>query len=265
MPRANAIQDKWMNEVRNTIRDSNIAEPVFRYPPLEYFGGSSVPEVDRFYLKPLIVCAPHKNFPNIKIPCNRCTDGVFEPYGWESKDQTRYIHGLSNGFYVLQYRYCCDNSSCPRNANKKNKEVTRATEILEFETTPDVLRVALRPFYLTQRCGFDSKLFEYIMTESLTRKTFEDIAHSIEAYRRNEYLRRRALYAAAIAHYCSGPLAQKQPTDFTQFSAFDAEDGYNEELGPSSTYIIETFKGKKRTLIVDKNNLITACYYHKTS
>jgi antirestriction protein len=79
MPRAYAIQDKWMNEERNTIRDSSIAEPVFRYyPPLEYFGGSSVPEADSFYFKPLIVFAPHKNFPNIKMPCKRCTDGVFD-------------------------------------------------------------------------------------------------------------------------------------------------------------------------------------------
>ena len=88
---------------------NSIPTPVLIQPPQPYYG-SGLPVVADFYLKPIIICAPHLNFPSHSILCGICKSFPMKSVGWGPND--RYIHGLSSGVYLCQYRYKCSNKHC---------------------------------------------------------------------------------------------------------------------------------------------------------
>ncbi len=72
------------------------------------------PILSSFYLKPVIVLAPHLNFPNILLSCNACVTNNLIAKGWADDPIARYVHGLDSGMFLMQYKYHCPNcnTSC---------------------------------------------------------------------------------------------------------------------------------------------------------
>ena len=107
----------------------------FTPPPLPYRGSESskAPDLDKFYLHPVLLIAPHLQFPGVSVPCGcreRCgMRGTLAPLGWGERRQ---IHGLHGVVAVLQYRYKC--SACTK--------TVMAAEMLKSDECPEFVRLA---------------------------------------------------------------------------------------------------------------------------
>jgi hypothetical protein len=233
MRQPNVIQKRWIKEIKASVERSSSPVPLIHRPPQQVIG--TLPRLDSFYCKPVIVCVPHKNCPNVKIRCDSCSTGFFKSAGWGTND--RYLHGLNEGYYLLQFRYKCDNSHCHRSD-------CLSAELLKLSTCPDSLRLSLAPFYLSGRGGFTEDVKRLIINDALSPKSFEDIQLTIKSFRMSEYLKKVAIYHSAADQYRqNGLFHPSAPEQFPAFSAIDDVDGYNEAIFPSTEYIIEIFKG----------------------
>ena len=102
----NKLQEKFIKEISNQIAGNKSSEqvPFIKYPKEHVY--TERPDVENFYLKPVIICIPHKQFPRISILCPVCRQN-FKPLCWPTNPIARSIHGLRQSLYILQYRYGC--------------------------------------------------------------------------------------------------------------------------------------------------------------
>ena len=94
------------------------------YDPPQPYDGRGLPRVQDFYLKRVLICAPHLNFPSHSILCSICKTHPMNPVGWGPND--RFLHGLSTGAYLCQYRYRCSNQENLCAAAKNNTTILSA-------------------------------------------------------------------------------------------------------------------------------------------
>jgi hypothetical protein len=153
-PRApSGAQERWMSALKAKIdRHSNGYLGIVQSPEDVEYAGTGIPALEKFYLKPVIVIAPHKTHPNIPIKCNACSDGFLSPSGWDTS--RRYVHGMRTGLFLLQYRYVCRNDCCARNRGS-SKAKTSGLEMLSYTTTPDIFKTAIvtNNLFMTDRGG----------------------------------------------------------------------------------------------------------------
>ena len=235
MPSPNASQKEFIVSIKDYATNLQ-PSPVSYEPPLYYLGGT--PNVSHFYRKPIILCAPHLSFPDIKIPCdhNEC-EGHFVSNGWGDND--RYLHGLNGGVYLVQGRYVCSKgvAKCP---GKRTGVV--GTVLITLPTCPVFITAAYDKFSLTHRRGVTTDLLNHIVHDSISSKSFVEIQRGREDMHANRYLKLRGSYDAAVDFYCHqnpGVL----PTAFAEFSAMDDPLGYNEIRTPNVHYLIDIFEG----------------------
>ena len=88
---ANGFQILFIKMVQKKVNNGS-REIVF-YPD-SYDGGK--PSVEKFYLKPVIVCAPSKTYAGLQLKCDEC-DGDLKDTGWAPN--YRYVHNLSSGMF----------------------------------------------------------------------------------------------------------------------------------------------------------------------
>ena len=100
-------QKKFINDVKDNADKlfmANKVVPIEHRPTLKVYLGQRVeerlPDVELYYDKEVMLCAPHMNFPGVKIKCP--CGGLFCPKQWADP---RTIYGLDGQIYLLQYRY----------------------------------------------------------------------------------------------------------------------------------------------------------------
>jgi hypothetical protein len=212
------------------------------------------PKQDGYYRRPVIALVPDLNFIGLVMLCPSCGQNKLQRHGWaditsKRKRSTdagngplgtyRYIHGLYEGWYLLQARYICE--------DKKNcKATTTAYKWLESPVCPDHVRLALKIFTLSNQSGLMQEVMDMLMTDAMSPKSFEDIELYIKTMRNTKYLRDRASYYASVAEFVKihGTVTIEKFQEGGKFSAIDDSRGYNEELGPCAGYLIDFFKGK---------------------
>ena len=115
----NQIQIDFIKEIQKDINYSQSAAsiPFIKYPKDYTFGER--PVVTKFFLKPVVIMVPHKQFPGICMNCLQCND-TYKPVGWPTNHVARYMHGLNYGSYILQYRYSCQCGSADSNTVIQN-------------------------------------------------------------------------------------------------------------------------------------------------
>jgi hypothetical protein len=97
-----------------------------------------------------------------------------------------------------------------------------------------------------------SELRTYILNDSMTAKSFEDIQKGIKTFRETRYLSRMSEYNAAVKYYCEKNNVSE--SILPQFSAMDDANGYNENPNvPSAQTVIDVFKDH-----VEKNRELMA-------
>ncbi len=84
------------------------------------------PNASVFYLKPVIVCAPHIPFSDVRFHCSKC-NSEFKHQGWCDTD--RYVEGLTGGFYLIQLNYKCH---CHKSKNITGLQLTQLDSVPEF-------------------------------------------------------------------------------------------------------------------------------------
>jgi hypothetical protein len=98
--------NKAQEKIVASLRDKIISMPLgsrlelVHRPPM-YHGGK--PELEQFYLKPLIALVPELNFPGVELRCPKC-EHIVARKGFNNNPAARYIHDLHSGMYLLQVR-----------------------------------------------------------------------------------------------------------------------------------------------------------------
>jgi hypothetical protein len=261
MPPPNEIQLKQINEVKSTVdrqktnKTATSAVSLVHWPPRQTSLYQKVsPKVDAHYCRPVLALVPDLNFPGLEMLCPSCRREKLLRHGWADitakrkragssvgpVETYRYIHGIYEGYYLVQARYICnDKINC--------KATTTAYNWLESDVCPDHVRLALKIFTLSHESGLMQEVKDMLMTDAMSPKSFEDIQLFIKTMRNTQYLRRRALYYASVTSFVAshGTITADQFKERAAFSAIDDSRGYNEDLGPSAGYLIEFFKGKR--------------------
>ncbi len=155
MSSINDLQTDWIKEIRKNVTDSQNAHsiPFIKYPKDYSFGER--PMLENFYLKPVVISVPHKQFPGLILKCKVC-DAIFKPLGWPTNPVARYMHGLNYGSYILQYRYSCDCGSVD------------SSKVLQ--SLPSICSNLLPIEVITPKSAVDKDLMVYITSDATTGK-----------------------------------------------------------------------------------------------
>lgn len=154
------LKKQFFDSVKATVASyKNQSVPIEFSAPR--WTGVDAPQVESFYVKPVYICAPHLNFPTVKIPCDKqsCC-GFYVGKGWAD---ARLLYGLSTSAYLLQYRYHCDNEHCVK---YRTYECTET--VINSRRCPEFLRQHyVNLFYLTKRAGVTGELKSYILPRDI--------------------------------------------------------------------------------------------------
>jgi hypothetical protein len=202
----------------------------------------STPNPRNYYPKDVMMNVPHKLFPGIVMICGRvqengqsCT-GHLTPKQWHR--HVRYIHGLNNGIYLVQYEYKCQvcDASPRSSADIIDDPKSKVPEIVKLVLGEGASR-------LTKRSGVDTDLRDFIINTIITKSTFDDIATAVKMRRHDEYMRKRTHYYADVANHNQNPEVFQEPRTWLPFSPLDDPHGYNEKPGIGEDYIRDVFVG----------------------
>ena len=99
-------QEKFIREVKFGVTNGTNTAVPFNFSAKEIkYNGSGTLNVDNFYVKDILLLAPHVQFPGVELPCKSPTcRGCLKATGWS---ETRQIVGFSSTVYLLQFRYSC--------------------------------------------------------------------------------------------------------------------------------------------------------------
>lgn len=234
MASLNSVQQQWIDSIKKDIKDYPLgtAYPQRVDPPIVYSGGR--PEIDNFYLKPVVVFAPHKQYPILGEIICKCGRTV-KNRGFANNPSARYVHGLDGGVYLLYFVYKCTNQSCYNG-------VIPLEELLTF--LPAFCRTQF-PVELTHKSAITKQMLLYITSDATTGKSLEEVGNLIATFRTQRFLRLKTTYYSAQQFYNervgSSPATNVEAVS-KMFSNFDEEAGYNEVLMPHQTTIVEYFK-----------------------
>ena len=148
----NQIQIDFIKEIQKDINHSQSAAsiPFIKYPKDYTF--RERPVVTKFFLKPVVIMVPHKQFPGISMNCLQCND-TYKPVGWPTNPVARYMHGLNYGSYILQYRYSCQCGSVDSTVIQNLLSICR--HLYPVET-------------FTKKSAVDKDLMVYITSDATT-------------------------------------------------------------------------------------------------
>ena len=109
---------------------------IFRPDDILYNVSDKKLDVNKWYHHDVLICAPHLNYPKVKLPC-KC-GGSYQSKQWA---EDRIIFGLNGRVTLLQFRYECN----------KCKTTKTTGEIVKLEECPDIIRFnTQRQYYLTK-------------------------------------------------------------------------------------------------------------------
>jgi len=256
-------QKKFIQTCQKALLESD--ENNITYLPPMYRNGK--PNVSSWYLKPVILCAPHIQF-NTTIPCpnSNCGYGL-TPIGWCNK--SRYVHDLNSGIYLSQFMYkctSCESKNATNGITNLNLSTTTELDLLdEDDDNHDDVQVILQkkqiyfnalkvlkvlPLYMSnafliedfKRSAYHYNVVNLIIYDSTTGKTFEEIQKTIAHSRVSTYLRAKISYESAVEAYLLNHPTQNPSEKPCQFTTMIEYTGYNENYGPTPETIIEFYK-----------------------
>ena len=179
-------QDDFIKQIKDKAAKSAGPVEFIHNPPAVVYNGQGRLDVRMSYYKPILLCAPHFNFPNIKIPCGNINcNGHFRPTQWA---EPRNIHGMSGQVSLLQFRYACD--GCRKSL------VT--SELLKTARCPEIVRLSTEAqYFLTYNSGVTGDVLEYINNDAMSPKSYDDIQLGLVSFRKHRYIQKRAEYEVA--------------------------------------------------------------------
>jgi hypothetical protein len=233
-PLINNIQLNFIKNIKEKYT-RKLTTDIISYPQNTH--DQKKPNRELFYIKPLIICVPHLQFPNLTLPtCDSknkneiICNGIMKPYGWTDP---RYIHDIDGGVSFIQFRYKC----CKCNKTKCAMDMNFGYDVLSYY-----------PVILTSKSGVTTQFMNTISTLATTGISFEAIGKAFGTYRITKYFQKRAQYECAVDIY-----RKKMPTNiltstvlastnvFLDFGAFDNPLLFNELMQPCDDFIIELF------------------------
>ena len=158
----------YIDKIKQQIADSSSAIPLCYNP--DNYAPRGVPKLEEtFWLKPVYVMDPEKQFVGLKIKCSKC-DKHFASDGWSPN--YRHVHCLNTSAYLLQKKMKC----------KCQKSNTTVYELLQFDSVPDYLKL-FYPFADTPKSMIHDEITTLLMTDCVTAKTFYEIGQTIASFR----------------------------------------------------------------------------------
>jgi len=126
----------------------------FWHDPYRAYDGVDPPVVEKYYLKSVLLLAPHINFPGVCIPClgDGCTGHIEK----RQAAKVRVIHGMRSDVYVGQWEYKCSNG---KNCKHETQSFMGST-VYASSRCPEFVRAAtIGLCQLTQSSGVTGVCF----------------------------------------------------------------------------------------------------------
>lgn len=106
------VQMGFIKKVKSLIKKASPGTVPFRFEPPPILNLGQRPNVELYYIKPVMVFAPHLQCPavfnNVKCSLNYCGKyGTLKAKEWQSNPTARYVHDITGGFYFMSYLYQC--------------------------------------------------------------------------------------------------------------------------------------------------------------
>ena len=170
-------QTEFNDKIRNAQSGTH-----FYHSPSYYYNGGNL-DVRKWYVKPAILLAPHLQFPNIKIRCE---------------------HSECSGHYKCFQASNDRSNECPAKVSESSgqKYFSSAEIIAKVQCPVIVSSISSRQCFLTYDSGITDEVLTYILNDSLTPKSFEDIQMGLKSFREKCYTNKRMNYecCSVVAH-----------------------------------------------------------------
>ena len=141
-------QVTFIGEIKTKVEamyKANITVDFLNKAPSNIYCGRGNLHVKKWYYKDVLVCAPHMNYPKVRLPC-RC-GGCYKPSQWADE---RTVYGMSGPVSLLQYRYECDKCKTSQGAPTS----IRTMEMVKTPECPDLVANNINQLvYLTHNGG----------------------------------------------------------------------------------------------------------------
>lgn len=223
----------------------------FLFPPPDVVVNGLKPDVTSFYIKPVLVFAPHVQCPGIfnhmRCSMDGCGMTSLKPKEWVSNPAARYVHDLSGGIYFMTYYYKCSSCSYDKQGYEKL-----------YRDLPDALKSQFN-VQLSSRSAYTDQFISYICTSASSTSTLMDTVKSLGNIRCTRYLEKRWQYEAAVDFFQKHPPIGVTDVECVGFSSMDNADGYNEILHLDYQTVVDIFcdyvKGQEMVIKSIQDNM----------
>ena len=140
-------QMKWYKDVIEHLKTIDKSRPLdIIIKPTRFRTIDDPPVLEEYFLKPLILWAPHLNFPRTDLHCTICKQ-VLTPTSWHPK--LRHIFGDEQSYYLASFVYSCPSRQCKTGKEKKNSKKVLSTSDEIINSLQGFFRDSF-PVYLTK-------------------------------------------------------------------------------------------------------------------
>ena len=198
------------------------------------------PDVSEWYLKPVLMFAPHLNFQradpidllkHMKCPSTRDCKGKPKKKEWNHNPPATYVHDLTGGYYFCQYRYEC--SEC----SQQCEALKWCNNVHEFQIIRDDLKVPIFTENFSD-CGVSPELLSEIVQLMSGTITTTCIMSHLRNLRIQRFIALRRNYNNLVRRF---QFARNSTKEFPRFSSMDDVQGYNEVSSMSEPFMIKCF------------------------
>lgn len=148
-------QLEFIRRIKDQLRLASCPIEDFKFTPPYAYRGQGQLEVTKFYVKEVLLMAPHLQFSRNATSCIMCENCQnSNSFRFSQWNEPRLIHGMDQTLYMLQSRYEC--SVC--------KATKTASELIKLSTCPDFIKLAYdKLVYLTHNSGFTGIRMHFIL------------------------------------------------------------------------------------------------------
>jgi hypothetical protein len=232
--RCSKIQMEFVKQIKASLKSMNSqTSQAFLYNPPIILETGLKPDIKKYYIKPVLVFAPHLQCPaifqEIKCTMSGCGKAGLKPKEWQSNPTTRYVHDVTGGLYFMSYLYQCGSCSLDKQGFEKL-----------YKDLPTCLKSHFN-VQLSKRTAFTDQFISFICTSASSTSTLMDTVKMLGSIRCTKYMEKRWQYESARDFFQKHPPITVTDTACEGFSTIDNPEGYNEILHIDFQTVVDIF------------------------
>ena len=186
--RCSKIQMEFIRQIKSWLKNSQTSQTFIYNPPAIVETGLK-PDIKKYYIKSVLVFAPHLQCPGIfrqlKCTMNGCGKVGLRPKEWQSNPTARYVHDVTEGLYFMSFLYQCGTCSLDKQGFEKL-----------YKDLPTCLKSHFN-VQLSKKSAYTDQFISFICTSASSTSTIMDTVKTLGSIRCSRYLEMRWKYESA--------------------------------------------------------------------